>query len=147
MSPSVGVCRPFSSLETLEAGQDSDAASRLPVSPACRRSSRSRSPRARRPSWTLVTLLVLFDGKVIRADGPVPGRVPPVIAGRSPVLEGCEQAVELLADEQAQGSSPAPSLTAKRSSSLGISTHDSPSSTLRRSPRASGSVTVHPCTP
>src|SRR5437870_8456959 len=79
MSSSVGVCRPFSSFETLEAGQDSDAASRAPVSPACRRSSRRRSPRARRASWTLVTLLVVFGGKVIPADGPVPGRIPPVI--------------------------------------------------------------------
>src|SRR5207245_1420719 len=37
------------------------------------------SPRARRASWTLVTLLVVFGGKVIPADGPVPGRIPPVI--------------------------------------------------------------------
>ena len=42
--------RPFSSLETFEAGQDSESATCRPVSPARRRNSRSRWPSAWRAS-------------------------------------------------------------------------------------------------
>src|ERR1017187_230275 len=77
-SSSVGVCRPFSSLETFEAGQDSESATCRPVSPACWRSSRRRCPSAWRASWTVRTPAVLLGGKVVPSNRAMPGSIAPV---------------------------------------------------------------------
>ena len=79
MSWVVGVCRPFSSFDTLDAGQDNDSANCLPLSPADERSSRSRLPSARRASWTLDTPDSLLGGKVVPSYCLVPGSITPVI--------------------------------------------------------------------
>lgn len=79
ISSSVGVCRPFSSLDTLDGGHNKDSASCLPLISADRRSSRSRLPSASRASCTLVTLVVLFSGKVVPSYGVVPGGIAPII--------------------------------------------------------------------
>src|SRR5262249_54715070 len=77
MSWSVGVWRPFSSLDALDGGHDNDSASCLPLKPAAWRSSRSRLPSALRASWTLEELEALFGGKVVPSDGMVPGGITP----------------------------------------------------------------------
>jgi hypothetical protein len=79
MSLSVGVWRPFSSLDTFDGGHDKDSASRLPLIPADERSSRSRLPSAVRAWWTLEAFQVLLDGKVVPSGGVMPGGVTPVI--------------------------------------------------------------------
>src|SRR5262249_23649918 len=96
MSSSLGVCRPFSILDTFDGGHDKDSAICLPLLPACWRSSRSRLPSALRASWTLVAPDVLFGGKVVPSDGVVPGGVTPVV-----VLNDLGRVLDELAAEEA----------------------------------------------
>src|SRR5258708_29752368 len=79
MSSSLGVWRPFSSLDTLDGGHDNDSASCLPEKPAESRSSRSRLPSAVRASWTLDAPELLFGGKVVPSYCVVPGGITPVV--------------------------------------------------------------------
>ncbi len=79
ISSSVGVWRPFSSLETLEGGHDNDSASCLPLNPARTRSSRSRLPNALRASRTFDTSDALLCGKVAPFNSVVRSGIAPVI--------------------------------------------------------------------
>lgn len=79
MSCSVGVCRAVSNLEILDCGHDNDSASCTPVSPACRRSSRSRCPSAARASWTLCASKLFFGDKLIPFHSVMPSDISPVI--------------------------------------------------------------------
>ena len=94
-SSSLGVCRPFSSFDTFDGGQDSDSASCLPLRRACWRSSRSRLPIALRASWTFDTPDALFSGKGVPFYRPVPGSVAPVV-----VLDDGGRVLDNLAAEE-----------------------------------------------
>src|SRR5882757_3149465 len=79
MSSSVGVCLPFSILETFDPTHDNDSASSLPERPACWRSSRSRLPSALRASSTLDVPLLILGDKLISDHGVMPGSITPVV--------------------------------------------------------------------
>src|SRR5690348_8798516 len=78
MSSSVGVCLPCSILLTFDGCHHNDSASSLPVSPACRRSSRRRWPGALRASSIPPELLDRCL-KVIPSNGVMEGNISPVI--------------------------------------------------------------------